>query len=336
MPAAPRFWRRRGVTAVVLLPLTLLYGLVVLLRRALFRAGILRSERVGIPVVVVGNIAAGGSGKTPVVMWLVERLRLAGRTPGVISRGYGGTEAGPVAVPAAGDPSRFGDEPVLMALRTRCPVWIGRDRVAAARALHAAHPEVDVIVSDDGLQHYRLARDVELVVVDGHQLGNRMLMPSGPLREPLGRLAGCDLVLAHGDMPAVARAACPPAPVYRMALVPTAFYSLEQPRRRRSAAEFAGRRWRAIAGIGRPERFFETLRDLGVAPASTRAFPDHHVYTAEDLVLDGADGLLVTEKDAVKLHTLAPAETWVLPVDTDIRDGAFERILERLNGPQTA
>ncbi len=302
----------------------------------MFRLGWLRSYAVGVPVVVVGNIAVGGSGKTPVVIWLVEHLRAAGFRPAVVSRGYGGSAEGALGVEPGSDPAVCGDEPVLLARRLRCPVWIGRDRVAAARALREAHPEVDVIVTDDGLQHYRLRREVEIIVVDALQMGNRLMLPAGPLREPVTRLARAHLVLAHGDMPPAVRAKCPPAPVYSMRLWPTAFYRLADPRQRRSPGEFSGLKLRALAGIGRPERFFSTLHDLGLHPEAEVAFADHHPFTADDVALRGADALVVTEKDAIKLQAFAPRETWVLPVDADIREGALERVLERLNGCKTA
>ncbi len=336
MPAAPSFWQRRGLAAAFFLPLALLFRFLAAMRRALYARGLLHMRRADVPVIVVGNIAVGGSGKTPVVLWLADRLLRAGRRPGIVSRGYGGTAQGCRAVRPESDPADCGDEPVLLARRSRCPVWIGRDRVAAAQALRSAHPEVDVILTDDGLQHYRLARDIEIAVVDDRQLGNRWPLPAGPLREPISRLASCDLVLAHGDLSPSVRACCPPAPVYRMQLMPTAFYQLRQPLRRRSAGEFDGMRVRALAGIGRPERFFDTLSELGLVGVETRALPDHHVFCADDLSLAGTDAIVVTEKDAVKLRAFAPEETWVLPVDAEIREEAFEYLLERLNGCKAA
>ncbi len=336
MPAAPGFWKRRGLAAAFLLPLSLLFRSLAAIRRLLYELGILRAYRVGVPVIVVGNISVGGSGKTPVVIWLAERLAGAGRRPGIVSRGYGGTAAGVQPVLEGSDPAMSGDEPVLIARRSHCPVWIGRDRVAAARALRRAHPEVDVILTDDGMQHYRLARDIEIAVVDDLQLGNRLPLPAGPLREPVSRLSRCDLVLAHGELSASVRAVCPPAPVFRMRLMPTAFYQLGAPMRRRSAGEFEGMKVRALAGIGRPERFFEALAELGLVGFETRALPDHHVFQSEDLSLEGVDAIVVTEKDAVKLTNFAPEDTWVLPVDAEIREEAFEFLLERLNGCKAA
>lgn len=336
MPASPRFWKRRGTTAAFLFPLSLIFATLAALRRLAYRIGMLGATKLPVPVIVVGNIAVGGSGKTPVVLWLVERLVEAGRHPLIVSRGYGGRQAGPFAVAPDTDPLESGDEPVLLARRAGCPVWIGRDRVAVARAALAAHPECDVVVTDDGLQHYRLARDVEIAVVDPEVLGNGWLLPSGPLREPLSRLARCALVLAHGELPAALRARCGTAPVHAMSLAPGALYRLGDPLCRRAAGEFAALRLRAIAGIGRPERFFATLRAQGLAPASCKAFPDHHAFGPADVALEDADALVVTEKDAVKLQSFAPEQCWVLPVDARIGEGAFDTILERLDGCQTA
>ena len=179
-------------------------------------------------------------------------------------------------------------------------------------------------------------RTVEIVVVDAHQLGNRLMLPAGPLREPVSRLAQSQLVLAHGNLPPQVRAQCVSAPVFSMRLWATAFYRLSNPRQRRSPHEFAGRRLRALAGIGRPERFFATLHDFGLKPIAEEAYPDHYPFTADDVALRDADTLVVTEKDAIKLKAFAPLETWVLPVDAEIQEGALERILERLHGCKTA
>lgn len=336
MPSAPQFWKRRGLTAAFLFPLSLIFGAIAALRRSLYRAGVLRSLRIKVPVIIVGNIAAGGSGKTPVVLWLIEHLIKAGRHPLIVSRGYGGRQSGPFAVLPDTDPLESGDEPVLLARRAACPVWIGSDRVAVATAALAAHPQTDVIVTDDGLQHYRLARDIEIAVVDGQLLGNALLLPAGPLREPLSRLASCDLVFSHGRLPAEVSVHCPNVPVFSMSLAPAAFYLLRDPALRCSAEALVSLRLRAVAGIGRPERFFETLRALGLEPESYRALPDHHQFGVEDAALDGVDALVVTEKDAVKLRAFAPEQTWVLPVDAEIQTGAFDTILERLDGCQAA
>lgn len=305
------------------------------LRRRLFALGVLKSVRLPVRVVVVGNVAVGGSGKTPVVLWLVELLRSQGFKPGIVSRGYGGSVESVAAVPADGDPARFGDEPVMMASRSGCPVFVGRDRPAAGQALLDAHPDVDVLIADDGLQHYRLARDLEVVVVDEATLGNCLRLPAGPLREGLGRVREAGLVLAHGALSEGLSAKIRPVPVFQFGLAGSLFERLGRREERCQAAVFRGRRIHAMAGIGRPERFFSQLEGLGLS-ILRRPFPDHHAFTAADLGISDGDVLLMTEKDAVKCAPFAPADSWVWPVRAQVAPGAAELIVEKLDGPPTA
>jgi tetraacyldisaccharide 4'-kinase len=307
-----------------------------MLRKAAWHIGLLHARHLPVPVIVVGNVAVGGSGKTPVVIWLAEALRQHGWVPGIISRGYGGRAAVPTPVLPRSDPADVGDEPVLISRRTGVPMWIGADRPAVGEALLAAHPQVNVIISDDGLQHYRLARDVEIVVLDERILGNTLPLPAGPMREPLRRVRDAHLAILHGESSARTRAAIGSVPTANMSLKAGTFYRLHDPAQRIDAMVLQGLTLKALAGIGRPERFFESLRALGLEPRDTRAFPDHHVFSARDLALDGADALLMTEKDAIKCRAIAPEQTWVLPVDADIDAAALNHILERLNGPEAA
>lgn len=335
----PRSWHTRGPLAWPWLPLAALFACVSALRRLAFRHGWLRSERLDVPVLVVGNLVAGGSGKTPATLWLVDALRRRGFHPGILSRGYGGSVTSPVVVTADSDPALVGDEPVLMARRAGVPVFVGRDRAAAGRALRAAHPEVDVLVTDDGLQHYRLVRDVEIVVLDEALLGNRWLLPAGPLREPLARARRATLLLAHGDLSAGTREAIGELPVFPMRLEPRGVYRLATPAVREETRVLDGLRLRALAGIGRPQRFFDTLKQLGIQPCERKAFPDHHEFVAADLALNDCDALLMTEKDAIKCTAIAPPQTWVLPVEADIPEAALTLILnrlERLHGSEAA
>lgn len=334
--ATPAHWKRRGLLAWALLPLAGLFALVATLRRLVYRLGWLARECLAVPVVVVGNIAVGGSGKTPVVLWLVEVLRAAGFHPGIVSRGYGGRQTGEALVPPEGDPALYGDEPVLLARLAACPVAVGADRPAAARRLLAAHPECDLIVSDDGLQHYRLGRDLELVVVDEAVLGNRLSLPAGPLREGVGRLAEADLVIAHGPLGAATSRAAGPAPVVSMELVGEELVSLADASRRALPTAFAHRPVHGVAGIGRPERFFRQLESLGLT-VIPHPFPDHHPYTPADLAFAPGEPKILTAKDGVKCAAFATPEMWVLPVRARI-DGDAERIiLEKLrHGPPTA
>jgi tetraacyldisaccharide 4'-kinase len=333
--SAPQFWQHRGLPALALLPLSALFAGLAALRRALFRCGIWRVERLPVPVVVVGNIAVGGSGKTPVTLWLAEALRAAGRRPGIVSRGYGGRVEGCAEVPRDGDPAVFGDEPLLMALRSACPVFVGRDRPAAARALLAAHPDVDVLLADDGLQHYRLGRDLEIIVVDEATLGNRLRLPAGPLREGMRRLAEADVILTLGPLSSALSSCAGATPRFEFSLAGVAFERLARRSERRGPAAFRGLRVCALAGIGRPERFFTQMEALGL-DIERRPFPDHHVFVAADVALDGADAVVMTEKDAVKCAPFAPAESWIWPVGVQIAPQAAELIVEKLDGSPTA
>lgn len=323
------FEQRRLTPALwLLLPLAGLYALVSMLNRRLARP-----QRLPVPVIVVGNIIVGGAGKTPLTLWLADQLRQRGWHPGIVSRGYGrnGDEVRPVTVDSP--PAEVGDEPLLLARRTGVPVWVGRQRAAAGEVLLAAHPEVDVILCDDGLQHYALARDVELVVFDGRGAGNGWRLPVGPLREPLARNATVDAIICQNLKKAALPAA---APVFEMQLQPGRFYRLSDPQITCAAGDLQGRgRLYALAGIGHPERFFRTLAGLGLH-CENRPFPDHHRYTASDLAF-AADGiLLMTEKDAVKCAGLTAGETWILPVEAELPPAFIELILEKLRGRQAA
>lgn len=332
---APTFWQSRALPAASLLPLAAVFGGLAAVRRALFRLRLLRVERLPVPVVVVGNIAVGGSGKTPVVEWLVQALRAAGYTPGIVSRGYGGQVAKTALVPPGGDPALFGDEPVLLARLTGCPLAIGADRPAAARALLAAHPGCDVIVSDDGLQHYRLGRDVEIAVLDEATLGNGWLMPAGPLREAVARLREVDLIFAHGPLSAGLAGRLAGRAVFAMQLAGDRFRPLDGGETV-PAHVFRGRRLHALAGIGRPERFFAQLSAMGL-DVVPHPFPDHHRFTPGDLDFAPGEPKVMTSKDAVKCASFAPPDCWEFPVRAQIAPGAAQRILEKLtHGRQTA
>lgn len=337
----PQQWQKRGVAAWLLLPLGLVYSALTGLRRLCYRFHLLHSQRMPVPVIVVGNVTVGGAGKTPLVIWLAERLRERGWQAGVISRGYGGNSSGVVAVGRDADATLVGDEPLLIARRTQCPVFIGRDRVAAARALLRGHPECKVLIADDGLQHYRLARDVELVVFDQRGAGNGFPLPAGPLREPVSRCARAQALIAHGAVPlhVVSEAAVPR--IFTMHLGGTRLYRLARPQEQIDVAELPAHRVHAIAAIGHPERFFDQLRQLGL-DVVPHAFPDHHAYVADELAFGADQVLLMTEKDAVKCSPFAnrlPAQTWVLRVDAELAPDPLPYLiglLEKAHGPATA
>jgi len=324
MPA-PKHWNTRGPLAVLLLPVAALFALITTLRQFAFQSGILAVDHMDVPVIIVGNITAGGTGKTPLVLWLAQFLQENDWHPGIVSRGYGSTRADPRAVPISGTPSEYGDEPCLLAQRAGCPVWVGVNRAAVARALRAAHPEVDIIISDDGLQHYGLARDLEIAVIDGTRgLGNGWPLPAGPLREPESRLATVDAVVVNGGD---ATARHPQA--VSMHLEGDEFRNLRNPQQVVRAAHFANQRVHAIAGIGNPQRFFEHLQDLGINSAM-HAYPDHHVYAEHEVVFGDADPVVMTEKDAVKCTAFATGRHWALVVNANIEDRLGELVIARL------
>ena len=304
--------------------LSKLYGRAVALRMKLLGAGLLRRVRIDRPVIVVGNLIAGGSGKTPLAIVLVERLRAAGWTPGVATRGYGRDDSGTARwVEADTDPALGGDEPVLIAYRTGARVRADADRVAAARALVAAG--CDVVVCDDGLQHYRLQRDIEIEVIDGRRrYGNGALLPAGPLREPAVRGDACDFrVLNIGGSDVGAGFGEWPMRVLADQALPLAGG------RPSPLTAFAGKRVHAVAGIGDPERFFATLRDHGIAVVP-HAFPDHHRYVAEDLQFGSDLPVLMTEKDAVKCLAWATGRYFSVPVRAELPEAFWVALLDRL------
>ena len=300
--------------------LAALYGAVVSLRRNLFHKKLLRSHKVSAPVIVIGNVSVGGTGKTPLTIAVVRRLREAGWKPGVASRGYGRSDDGIAAwVDADTPPAQGGDEPVLVARRADVPVRVDRDRSAAARKLIAAG--CDVIVCDDGLQHYRLRRDVEIEVIDGHRrYGNGRLLPAGPLREPPERGAECDFRVVNGGDASFGegsmqlRADC---------AVPM------RGGRSRLLTSFGGHRVHAVAGIGNPQRFFEMLRGLGIGVVP-HAFADHHRYVAADFEFGSELPVLMTEKDAVKCAAFTSEWHYSVPVTAELPEAFWVALLDRL------
>lgn len=321
-----RAWQHRNTLFyLVLVPLSGLFSVIVALRRLAYKVGLLRSFMLPVPVIVVGNINMGGSGKTPVVIWLVEQLKQHGYAPAVISRGYGVNNAQPTSVHQASLASDVGDEPLLIARRTNCPVWVGKNRVAAGQALLKAHPECNVIISDDGLQHYRLQRSIEIAVVDNESIGDQYLLPAGPLREPHRRLDTVDAVITHGEQPI--------EHAYEMELCGQTFYNLADPNNKVSADYFNNKKVIALAGIGKPERFFKTLNDLGLTVEGL-SFEDHYRFTEQDLTPIACDALLMTEKDAVKCQPFAKAHYWVLPIEAKIDATLFPMLLTKLTTVQ--
>lgn len=314
--------------AVALVPFAVLFATVAAIRRGLYRVSALPRMRLPVPVVVVGNITAGGTGKTPLVIALAQALIARGWHPGVISRGHGrkrGTAARMVGADTSVEAA--GDEPLLIA-RRGIPVAVGAARGEAGRALLLAQPQCDVLIADDGLQHYALRRDIEIVVIDGARgLGNGHRLPAGPLREGRGRLRRVDAVVINETGNDTSAMASQGAFTFR--LVGETFTNLAMPARTAPASAFTGRAVHAIAGIGNPDRFFATLRRMGITPVC-HAYPDHYRYVPADLALAQAQSILMTEKDAVKCAGFADARCWYLPVTATIDAALVDRINRRL------
>lgn len=341
-----RIWMTRGTVAKLLWPLSQLFRLLVAARRYAYKKGLLTTIQLPVPVIIVGNLFIGGTGKTPLTIWLAEQLQQAGYRPGVISRGYGGKHVGTRHVWPESSPSDVGDEPALIAQRTACPVTVGADRVAAGQALLAAHPETNVIIADDGLQHYRLGRDIEIVLGDARGAGNGWLLPAGPLREPVSR--SCDFNVVnkgslvrspHRDTPGLSTSKS----VVSMYLQVLEAERLQDRTCRWPLAAIATTVPMPVivagAGMGNPARFFDSLTSAGLV-FDRLPLPDHHVFTAATFSGCHADIILITEKDAVKCREvgalLSDTRIWVVPVTACIDHSFADNILERLRGSATA
>ncbi|MCM2251218.1 MAG: tetraacyldisaccharide 4'-kinase [Ramlibacter sp.] len=328
-PALQRAWLRRGPLARLLWPLSLIFGTLAAIRRGLYSQGWIAGERMAVPVIVVGGVVAGGSGKTPVVMAVVEHLRSRGLAAGVVSRGYGRATDDCREVRGDSRADEVGDEPLLVAQRCAVPVFVAARRAEAARALLAAHPQTRVLVSDDGLQHYRLRRDIEICIFDERATGNGWLLPAGPLREPWPRRV--DLVLRPDTATAIAGFES------RRRLAPVA---VRGDGARIEMASLRGRPLTALAGIARPQAFFDMLRAQGLQIARGVALPDHHDF-GESVTKEPGE-LICTEKDAVKLWRFRP-DAWAVPLLLEI-EPPFWAALDRLvdaklssrHGPETS
>ncbi|MFT4257619.1 MAG: tetraacyldisaccharide 4'-kinase [Pseudoxanthomonas sp.] len=325
---APDYWFGDAPAPLHARLLAGVYARAAALRRGLFARGLFKHHRVGVPVLVVGNLSVGGTGKTPLTIAMVQRLQKAGWKPGVASRGYGRDDARrALRVEKNTTPAEAGDEPVLIAARTGVPVRVDRDRVAAARALAAAG--CDVVVCDDGLQHYRLYRDIEIEVIDGQRrYGNGRLLPAGPLREPVERGMQCDfrvLNLGMAGDAADVQAHFGEWPMHLQA-------GNAQPLlggRAVSLDRFGGHRVHAVAGIGNPQRFFDMLRGYGIGVVP-HAFADHHRYTPQDFSFGSDLPVLMTEKDAVKCRAFVNDRHYSVPVDAQLPEAFWVGLLDKL------
>jgi tetraacyldisaccharide 4'-kinase len=311
-----------------LAPLSALYGILMSLRGLLYRLGLRHRMKVGVPVVVVGNLTVGGTGKTPLVAWLAGRLAEVGHKVAIVSRGYGGRARGVTRVTLHSRPSEVGDEPLLLARRAQATVFIGRDRVAAAQA--AVADQADVVLCDDGLQHLALVRDCEIAVIDGQRgFGNGCLLPRGPLREAPGRLRRVSAVVTNGALtaPGFQMPGFVKHTLFSMQLIPGDARPVAGQGALRALASFRGAGVHAVAAIGNPQRFFDMLRSAGLT-VYEHPMPDHHPFKPGDL--DFRDGLpvLMTEKDAVKCASFAAARCWYVPVTAGFPDGEAEQLTE--------
>ncbi|MCF1430610.1 MAG: tetraacyldisaccharide 4'-kinase [Shewanella sp.] len=316
-----QIWYGKHWLKWLLWPLSGLFWLISGVRRALFALGIKSVFYAPVPVIVVGNITAGGSGKTPTVLYLIELLRTAGYRPGVISRGYGVHIEAPIRVAPSHTSAQVGDEPAMIFARCSVPMVVGPNRVAAAKTLLACG-DVDVIICDDGLQHYALGRNIEIAVIDGERrLGNGLLIPAGPLREGSWRLETVDFRLCNGGQAGIQEIA--------MSLNPARLLPVQSGND--AVPPKAGETVVAMAGIGNPGRFFATLIEQGFRLAKTKAFDDHQPFTATDIdSLSTFQPLLMTEKDAIKCRGFAKQHWWYLAVDAKLGPDFDTQLLQKV------
>lgn len=320
-------WRGRGPVARLLWALSLLYGALVALRRAAYRLGLWHVSHPGVPVIIIGNVVAGGAGKTPVTLAVLQHLQAHGWHPGVVSRGYGRRERGLRAVQAASTACEVGDEPLLIHRRSGAPVVVGTDRAAAAGKLRHLYPEVDVIVSDDGLQHLALARDVEVCVFDERGTGNGWLLPAGPLREPWPRQV--DLLLApEAVRPSVGVGAAPGGTSFALTRR-LAGHAVRADGQRCALADLRGQAVLAVAGIARPEAFFTMLRAQGLQLLAVQGLPDHYDFSSWISPVEDGVAVVCTEKDAPKLWARHPT-AWAVPLEVAIEPGFFAALDAKL------
>jgi len=316
-----KIWYGRYPAAALLAPFGVIFHVFVAIRRAAYRYGLVPSYRAEIPVIIVGNVTVGGTGKTPLVIWLVNYLQHHGYKPGVISRGYQGRAKNwPQQVRADSDPQMIGDEAIVLARRAKCPIAVGPKRADSVRAL-MDYADCDIIVSDDGLQHYGLERDVEILVVDGvRRFGNGRCLPAGPLREPISRIKEVDLTVVNG---------IPGRGEFEMKTVARYLYPLSGDAAPVAIETLMGSKVHAVAGIGNPERFFDLLRIKGLR-AEKHRFVDHHRFIPADFDFEDALPIIMTEKDAVKCEHFRLKDAWYLPIDIEMPEVFGHRLTSTL------
>ncbi len=314
-------WYNNSALSLLLRPLSSLYCALVFVRRLAYMLGLLKRHKLNIPVIVVGNLTVGGTGKTPVVVHIAHLLKRSGYSPGIISRGYGGKARNwPQQVRPDADPVMVGDEAILISRRSACPMAVGPDRAKTASLLQQ-HSGCDIIISDDGLQHYALRRDVEIVVIDGmRRFGNGLCLPAGPLREPISRKEKVDFVITNGTAS---------RNEYTMHYQGETMVNLKDSELTRPLCELKGLKVHVLAGIGNPLRFFEQMRRKGLQVIE-HPFTDHHPYRAEDLNFNDDTPVLMTEKDAVKCQRYATDNIWYLPIEIQMNNDFDIQLLNLL------
>ncbi len=317
-----KIWQKKNFLAYLLWPLSFIYRIFIFLRRKFYQFHFLKINYLSIPVIVVGNITIGGTGKTPVVIALALFLKEKGWRPGIISRGYGGnTKHFPCLVHQNSNAREVGDEPILIARHTGCPTMIDPDRSRGAKSL-LKRSNCNIVISDDGLQHLSLGRDIEIVVVDGERrFGNNFCLPAGPLREPVSRLNSVDFVISKE---------IPQTNEFKLCLIPDYFYQLIQTKNKQSKEFFLGKKVHAVAGIGNPDQFFKTLRKLGLNIIE-HPFPDHYLFKPRDFNYGDDAIVIMTEKDAVKCVGFVDARLWCLRTKTALDNNFLNTILNRIN-----
>lgn len=311
----------RAFLPYFLWPFSQIFKIIIYLRQKF-----IKPIKFNIPVIVIGNITVGGTGKTPLVIWLAEFLKKNNYKPGIVSRGYGGkTTIYPQFVTINSEAEQMGDEAVLLARKSHCPVVIDPNRVKAVEYL-LAHTDCNIVISDDGLQHYYLARDIEIAVIDGkRRFGNRWCLPAGPLREPISRLNTVDFIVTNGGEVGLGE--------YGMNLFPGEIYNVNDSTLKANLQEFTGQAVHAIAGIGNPERFYNELRILGLS-IWPHSFPDHYLFQPHDINFKDDAKIIMTEKDAVKCEKFADYKSWCLPVEAEVDEKLGEKLLEKIKNIQ--
>jgi len=315
-------WQSKQGAAKFLRPFSWLYCSIVVCRRWGYLLKIKKTEKITAPVIVVGNLTVGGTGKTPLVIWLTNYLKEHGYQAGVISRGYGGkARHWPQQVRPDGDPVAVGDEAILISKRTACPMAVGPERLVSGRELLHYHPACNVIISDDGLQHYALYRDIEVAVIDGKlRFGNGYCLPAGPLRERITRLKKVDFIVTNGEAG---------KDEYGMRYNITDACNMQDSSQSQAVEQFKGQQVHAVAGIGNPDRFFNQLTGMGI-DVIAHPFPDHYFYKETDLDFGDDKPVLMTEKDAVKCKRFAKQHHWFVPVTVEVQETFGKAILEKL------